>query len=249
MACAVGLACIARVTIDQLRAQGFRRLELWSRGVDADLFTPERRSAAWRARLGAAPDDMLVIYVGRLAREKKLDRLAAALGRLTGVHVAVVGTGPDEDRLKNVFAGLPVTFTGVLRGTDLAAAYAASDVFAFPSDTDTFGNVVLEAMASGLPVVATTVGGQTDLISHGTTGLLFAPDDVDQFAAHIARYRDDVLLRSTHGAAGLAIARARTWPQQVDLLVQHYLAAMQAQPDGAGARPVNPLGVTVASGE
>jgi glycosyltransferase involved in cell wall biosynthesis len=218
------------VTIEELRARGFERLELWSRGVDTDLFTPDRRDSAWRTRLGAGPDDLLVLSVGRLAREKKLDRLAGALCQVSGVHLAIVGTGPDRERLESVFAGLPVNFTGVLHGADLAAGYAAGDVFAFPSDTETFGNVVLEAMASGLPVVATTVGGQTDLISHATTGLLAAPEDVDRFAAHITAYRDDALLRSRHGAAGLAIARARTWQHQVELLIQHYLAAMNRVP-------------------
>jgi glycosyltransferase involved in cell wall biosynthesis len=229
--------CPSRVTIDQLRAHGFDRLELWSRGVDADLFKPERRSAAWRARLGAGWGDVLVLYVGRLAREKKLDRLAAALRRLDGVHLTLIGDGPDRERLQNVFAGLPVTFAGVLRDRDLAAAYAAGDVFAFPSDTETFGNAVLEAMASGLPVVAPNVGGHTDLISHGTTGLLFEPKDIDSFAEHIATYRDDALLRSRHGGAGLAVARARTWPHQIEMLIQHYETTM-GQPADQSLAPL-----------
>jgi len=206
---------------------------LWGRGVDATLFTPDRRSAAWRTRLGAAADDVLVVYVGRLAREKKLDRLAAALRRVRGVRVALVGDGPDRERLEDLFSGLPATFAGTLHGADLAAAYAAGDVFAFPSDTETFGNVVLEAMASGLPVVATTVGGQTDIVSHDRTGLLFPPTDVEAFAAHIAAYCDDPALRARHASAGLAAARTRSWPQQVSLLTQHYTSA---QPTPATSR-------------
>ena len=170
--------------------------------------------------------EILVLYVGRLAREKKLDRLAAALRRVSGVRAALVGDGPDRARLERVFAGLPVTFSGLLRGADLSAAYAAADVFAFPSDTDTFGNVVLEAMACGLPVVASSVGGQVDLVDPGASGLLFAPDDVDEFASHLERYRDDALLRERHGATGLALARLRTWPRQIELLLDHYRRAM-----------------------
>jgi phosphatidylinositol alpha 1,6-mannosyltransferase len=121
---------------------------------------------------------------------------------------------------------MPATFVGGLRGTELGAAYASADVFAFPSDTDTFGNVVLEAMASGLPVVASTVGGQVDLIDEHT-GLLFAPHDIQQFRAHLERYWDDAALRSRHAMQGLRNARERTWTCQVQQLIGHYEAAME----------------------
>jgi phosphatidylinositol alpha 1,6-mannosyltransferase len=223
--CAVTL-CPSRATLEQLRERGFTRLALWARGVDTTLFTPRRRSNMWRERLGAGPDDVLLVYVGRLACEKKLERLAYALRRVSGVRLALVGDGPQRARLEQVFAGLPVTFAGLLRGPDLAAAYAAGDVFVFPSDTETFGNVVLEAMASGLPVITTDVGGQVDLVQHDRNGLLFAPDDIPRLAEHIQRYRDDVSLRSRHAATGLAAAAQRTWPDQVRQLTQHYRAAM-----------------------
>jgi glycosyltransferase involved in cell wall biosynthesis len=218
--------CPSHSTVAELEGRGFERVRLWARGVDARLFAPQMRSPAARARLGAADGELVVLYVGRLAREKKLDRLAAALRRVSGVRAALVGDGPDRARLERVFAGLPVTFTGVLQGADLSAAYAAADVFAFPSDTDTFGNVVLEAMACGLPVVASSVGGQLDLVDPGASGLLFAPEDVDEFALQLERYRDDPLLRERHGACGLALARQRTWPRQIELLLEHYRVAM-----------------------
>lgn len=218
--------CPSRATLEDLRVRGFERLDLWARGVDAHLFTPRRRSSTWRERLGAAPDDVLVLYVGRLAREKKLDWLAAALRLVSGVRIALVGDGPDRGRLERLFDGLPVTFAGTLRGESLAGAYAAGDMFAFPSDTETFGNVVLEAMASGLPVIASTHGGQADLVSHGTTGLLFAPGDTEHLAAHVARYRDDAQLRTSHGVAGRAHAEQQTWSRQVGQLIEHYHAAM-----------------------
>src|SRR5262249_43324012 len=181
--------------------------------------------------LGVDDNRMLVLYVGRLAREKRLERLAEALRRVSGVHVALVGDGPDRERLIEVFSGLPATFAGVLHGAELATAYASADAFAFPSDTDTFGNVVLEAMACGLPVVACSVGGQVDLVDDGTTGVLFAPDAIDQFAAHLERYRDDAALRARHGSAGLVAARERTWKRQVERLLEHYAAAVEsAQP-------------------
>lgn len=219
--------CPSRKTIADLGEHGFERLELWSRGVDASLFSPDTRSQTARARMGAGVDDVLVAYVGRLAREKKLDRLAAALRQVPGMRVALVGDGPDRARLETVFEGLPATFTGMLRGADLAAAYASADVFAFPSDTDTFGNVVLEAMACGLPVVAASVGGQLDLVEPGSTGVLFDPDDTQQFADHLAQYRDDSELRRRHGAAGYHAARQRSWERQVNVLMQHYLGAIE----------------------
>jgi glycosyltransferase involved in cell wall biosynthesis len=223
--------CPSWSTIAALRARGFKHLELWARGVDSRLFTPTLRSAEMRARLGAGADDMLMIFVGRLAREKKLERLVDALGRLQGVHLALVGSGPQREQLEQMFAGLPVTFTGALHGTELASAYASADVFAFPSDTETFGNVVLEAMACQLPVVATTVGGQVDLVHHGQTGLLFAPDDIDTLVQHLQVYREDPETRAEHGRAGLEAAHERTWPRLVDALIQHYQTAVGAAAD------------------
>jgi glycosyltransferase involved in cell wall biosynthesis len=223
--------CPSWSTVAGLRARGFQHVELWARGVDSRQFTPALRSSDMRARLGAGPDDMLMLFVGRLAREKKLERLVDALGRMRGVHLALVGAGPQREQLEQMCAGLPVTFTGALQGAELASAYASADVFTFPSDTETFGNVVLEAMACQLPVIATTLGGQVDLVRHGQTGLLFEPDDVDTLVAHLNAYREDPSLRGEHGRAGLAAARERTWPRQVAALIQHYEAAIGASVD------------------
>jgi glycosyltransferase involved in cell wall biosynthesis len=219
--------CPSSKTIADLDARGFERLALWARGVDSSVFKPRPRSTDVRARLGAHDGDVLVLYVGRLAREKKLDRLAAALGRFDGVRLALVGDGPDRSRLEQCFGGLPVTFPGMLRGHELASAYASADIFAFPSDTDTFGNVVLEAMACGLPVVASSVGGQVDLVADGASGLLFDPDNVDHLVSCLQRYRDDAQLRAVHGQAGLRLSSQRTWPKRIDELVGHYEAALR----------------------
>ncbi|MBV9581788.1 MAG: glycosyltransferase family 1 protein [Chloroflexi bacterium] len=218
--------CPSRATLAELRARGFQRLALWLRGVDSSLFTPRRRSEEMRARLGARPDSMLMLFVGRLAREKKLERLVGAMAQLEGAHLALVGSGPQREQLQQLFDGLPVTFTGPLHGTELAAAYASADVFVFPSDTETFGNVVLEAMASALPVIATTVGGQVDLVQHARTGLLFAPEDNLALESSLRAYRDDPELRARHGQAGLQSARERTWARQVDTLIAHYESAI-----------------------
>ncbi len=139
----------------QLASLGITDVGLWGRGVDRELFHPGRDGSAARARLCPEPQRRLVLYVGRLAREKGCDRLLPLAVGPGPYHVVLVGEGPDRGRLEEVFGGSRVTFAGVLRGEELAEAYAAADVFVFPSDTDTLGLVLLEAMATGLPIVAT----------------------------------------------------------------------------------------------
>ncbi len=138
----------------QLESLGIADVRLWGRGVDRELFHPGRDASAARARLCPEPQRRLALYVGRLAREKGCDRLLPLAAGPGPYHVVLVGEGPDRGRLEEVFAGSRVTFAGVLRGEELAEAYAAADVFVFPSDTDTLGLVLLEAMATGLPIVA-----------------------------------------------------------------------------------------------
>jgi glycosyltransferase involved in cell wall biosynthesis/putative flippase GtrA len=138
----------------RLAEAGIGEVELWSRGVDRETFRPDRDGSAMRARLSPDPDVPLVLYVGRLATEKGCERLLPLLGCDPPVHVAFVGDGPDRERLQRLFGQEQVTFTGLLCGEEVADAYAAADVFVFPSDTDTLGLVLLEAMACGVPVVA-----------------------------------------------------------------------------------------------
>ena len=140
----------------ELSSIGFRNVRVLSRGVDASLFSPENRSEALRESWGCQPDDLVMIHVGRLAAEKNLDLLIKSYWALreqdSRIRLVMVGDGPERDTLT---ALLPeVIFTGVKTGRDLAAHYASADLFVFPSKTETFGNVTLEAMASGLPVVA-----------------------------------------------------------------------------------------------
>ncbi|MHB1928321.1 MAG: glycosyltransferase [Acidimicrobiales bacterium] len=139
----------------QLGELGVDDVVLWGRGVDLELFRPGRDGSATRARLCPDKSRPLVLYVGRLAREKGCERLLAVATSPGRHHVALVGDGPDRNRLEHLFTGSRATFTGVLTGDALADAYAAADVFVFPSETDTLGLVLLEAVASGLPVVAT----------------------------------------------------------------------------------------------
>lgn len=142
--------------------------------------------------------------------------------------LAIVGDGPARAELEQTFAGLPITFTGYLRGEALAVAYASSDLFVFPSDSEAFGNVVLEAMVSGLPVVAATTGGVADLVEHGSTGRLSTSADTADLETCIRHELDDLAARRRHGQAGRAAALARTWSRQQRLLLTHYAAVASA---------------------
>ena len=272
--CALTL-CPSHTMLRDLRGRGFERLRYWSRGVDTTQFSPERASRAWRRQLGVPDGTTLLLYVGRLAREKRVADLAPVLRNLIQgssagpsaegptpapspdhgltslssrraggptqgpapiplrprrerVHLAFVGDGPARAELEQTFAGLPVTFTGYLRGEALSTAYASSDLFVFPSDSEAFGNVVLEAMASGLPVVAAAAGGIEDLVEHGATGRLFAPADTADMEACIRRELEDPAARRQHGLAGRSAAEARTWSRQQRLLLAHYAAVANA---------------------
>jgi len=226
--CAVTL-CPSHTLIRQLRGHGFERLRYWSRGVDAEQFSPARRSATMRARLGGVDGTPLLLFVGRLAREKRVDQLVALLRGMPNARLAIVGDGPARAELEAQFGDLPVTFTGYLRGAELAAAYASSDLFVFPSDSEAFGNVVLEAMASGLPVVAAAAGGVLDLVAPEETGLLVAPGDAAELEVAVRRYLNDPELHRRHAAAARAAALARTWERQQQLLLRHYSSVMAAR--------------------
>ena len=221
--CALTL-CPSHALLRDLRGRGFERLRYWSRGVDTTQFSPERASRAWRRQLGVSDGTPILLYVGRLAREKRVADLVPVLRNLKHAHLAIVGDGPARAELEQAFAGLPVTFTGYLRGEALATAYASSDLFVFPSDSEAFGNVVLEAMASGLPVVAASAGGVEDLVEHDGTGRLFAPTDTADLEACIHQELDDPAARQRHGQAARSAALARTWSRQQRLLLAHYAA-------------------------
>lgn len=227
--CGVTL-CPSSATLRDLRALGFRRLRVWGRGVDTRRFHPKYRSEAWREAVGLQPDESLLLYVGRLAREKRIDLLAEAIRGMEGVRLIIVGDGPARAELQHLMADLPAHFTGYLRGERLATAYASADVFMFPSDTETFGQVVQEAMASGLPVVGARGGGTLDLVQAGRTGLLFQPGAGDDLRAQLRVLLADANTRGTMGQAGRAHAELHSWPVVMDELMSYYRRALRFAP-------------------
>jgi glycosyltransferase involved in cell wall biosynthesis/predicted metal-dependent phosphoesterase TrpH len=234
--CDIVLAPTSQVA-DSLAARGSRRVAVWGRGVDTGLFKPERRSEALREQL-LGDGSLMLLSVGRLSHEKRPDVLLEAFARVRArtpwARLVIVGDGPARAELEG--SALPgVSFLGEVRAEALAQIYACADVFCFPSTTDTFGQVLLEAAASGLPAVAAATGGAIELIRHGATGLLTPPGDVAAFADALDVLVDDTLLRKRLSQQALAQAQRRTWPAAHAQLLEAYAAAVNA-PTGRPAR-------------
>jgi glycosyltransferase involved in cell wall biosynthesis len=226
--------CPSLSTGAMLRSQGFAHLRIWPRGVDASLFQPERRNAALRdswLRDREQPDNIAVLlYVGRVSWEKNLNLLAQAYQCMDHrqCHLVIVGDGPALSEMQQKLAHVPTTFTGYLTGDALASAYASADIFAFPSYTETFGQVVLEAMASGLPVSGLFSEGVCDLVDENHSGLLLNTihlNEEQQIAGYfnnLTRLVQDASLRHKMGAAALVEAQKHTWDSAMESLVQGY---------------------------
>ena len=181
----------------ELAADGFARTDVVGRGVDTELFSPARRSAALRAEWGAGEQQPVMLYVGRLAREKNVALALHAFNMVRYLRprtrMVVVGDGPLRGRLEREFPA--ARFVGNLRGEDLARHYASADVFVFPSETETFGNVTLEALASGLPVVGFEHAAVAEYVRNGCNGAVVAPGDESAFIRTVCHTvaRDDLL--------------------------------------------------------
>ena len=217
---------------DVLRTQGMSEdIGIWSRGVDRTIFDPARRDPAWRRALGIGDDEVAVGFLGRLVMEKGLDVFADTVAALRerGVphKVLVVGEGPARDWFAERVPG--AVFTGIQTGSDLGRAVASMDVLLNPSVTETFGNVTLEAMASGIPVIAARATGSTSLVADDQTGRLVEPGEVAGFADAIARYVADPALRRAHGAAGEERSRAYSWDAINRTVADTYLRLVEAR--------------------
>jgi glycosyltransferase involved in cell wall biosynthesis len=191
------------------------KLKIFPRGLETELFHPSRRDSAFFEKFGHFGNgEVRLLYVGRVSREKDLDLLAAAYRRLReeglSIKLFVVGHGPYSEELSKA---LPeAIFTGYLRGEELATAYASSDIFVFPSTTDTFGNVIIEAQASGLPVVVSDSGGPKELVNENETGLITKSHDAEDLARAIRQLVADPARRQSMGNRARELVADRTWP-------------------------------------
>jgi glycosyltransferase involved in cell wall biosynthesis len=240
---------------DQLRAQGFRGAAVWSRGIDTVRFHPARRSLERRRALGVPDDALLCCYVGRLAPEKGIDVAIEAMRPLLAAYpnrlrLLLVGDGPAEARLRAA-APAGVLFAGRQEGSALAECYASSDVFVFPSATETFGNVVLEAMASGLCVISHHEG-PTYEFAHDCTAYPVDVTSPDALRAAVHTLMHDAPRRAALAAAGLREAQRRDWPSVWDNLFGYYSHVVNHAHAPVGA-PVSGLrtiaGLSASSGQ
>ena len=211
---------------------------IWTRGIDRDIFNPGRRDMAWRRELGLSDDEPVIGFTGRLVMEKGLDVFAETIDclehRQVRHKVLVVGEGPAKDWFER---RLPdAVFAGFLQGPELGRAVASMDMLFNPSVTETFGNVTLEAMAAGLPVVAAIATGSQSLVDDRVTGRLVRAGAIEGFAAALEAYCRDPDLRETAGRAGCEASRRYGWDQVNQALVDSYIRIVR-QRSGGGRPP------------
>ncbi|MCB9456793.1 MAG: glycosyltransferase family 1 protein [Anaerolineaceae bacterium] len=213
-------------TLNQLKGWGYRRLRQWGRGVDGNGFNPNHRSTEWRKRLlnGRDPNSLVCVYVGRLANEKRVD-LLLDVARTPGVALTIVGDGALRGELETLFAGTETHFMGYLYGKDLSRAFASADVFTFPGPAETFGQVVQEALASGLPAVVVNAGGVADIVEDGKTGFVCA-DNPQAFGEAVRRLRDEPDLRRRMAQNARQYAEQHPWSVIMAQLENYYRQAI-----------------------
>lgn len=215
-------------TRKQLLAKGFKRLTVWPGGVDLERFSPKKRSSEWRQKLtNGASGEVLALFVSRLSREKRVELLLPIARDIPGLRLAIVGDGPDRKRLERIFKNTPTVFTGYLKGEALAQAYASGDLFVFTGAEETYGNVVVEAMASGLPVIAPNSGGVVDLVENGKTGLRYPSESPEKLFQAVRKLASDPRQLKQMGKAGYQKAQTQSWQNSFDTLFAQYERALK----------------------
>ena len=219
--------------VDALLADGIvAPMEVFGRGVDHELFSPSKRSMEWRRSHGIADDEIVVSFVSRLVKEKNTDVMVRCFVRLreSGVKFKplIVGLGPEEKHLRAAIRG--AVFAGFMQGEELAMAYASSDIFFFPSESETFGNVTLEAMASGLPALVADATGSRSIVEDGINGFVQKTSDEFGFDKHLKNLIENSELRRTMAAAARRRAMAFNWDVILSRLVASFRAISDSRP-------------------
>ncbi len=222
--------------VEELRREGITdRLEVFGRGVDSELFTPARRSLEWRRSVGISDEDIVVCFVSRLVKEKNTDLMARCFKRVrdggTKFRTLIVGLGPEEQALRE---GIPdAVFAGFMENEELAVAYASSDIFFFASESETFGNVTLEAMASGLPAIVADATGSRSIVQDTVSGFVQNARDETGFDVHLKRLIDDGRLREKMAKA----ARSRALDFNWDTILAKLVASFRSISDHGRTLP------------
>ena len=205
-------------------------LKIWARGIETGRFSPSYRDLKWRAQLGVSDDELIITFVSRLVWEKNLKLFTEVVSKLQASYpklkALIVGDGPA---MEGAIELMPqALFTGFLEGDELAKAYASSDIFFFPSDTETFGNVTLEAMASGLPSVVADATGSRSLVNHGESGFVIPVESSDKFYTFIEKLINDDNLRLKMSASAIEKADEYSWSAVNNHLLSYYNEVLES---------------------
>jgi phosphatidylinositol alpha 1,6-mannosyltransferase len=199
-------------------------LRIWARGVDSALFSPDKRDENWRKKFGFKKDDVIVTFVSRLVWEKNLklyaDTVKTVAGKNPKVKPLIVGDGPAMDGLRKILPN--AVYTGFLTGDELATAYASSDIFFFPSDTETFGNVTLEAMTCGLPCIVADAIGSKSLVDDSENGYLVSVENPGKFIEALEKLSSSEELRLRMGKKSLEKSKEYSWEQVNSKVITYY---------------------------
>lgn len=217
----------SKSTAEGLEKKGFRNIELWQRGISLNNFSPCFRSRELRRQAGVSEDQLLLLFVGRMVREKDLEDLVQVnriLKKNPSFKMVFVGDGPMLPQIRKDCPG--AHFTGYQYGDSLAGWYASADIFTFPSTTETFGNVILEAYASGLPVIGVDRGGVADLIEDERTGLIARANNPAHFALQLRRLMENRELRLRLGRQARLSAGKHSWESVNGKLFESYRQAI-----------------------
>jgi len=203
---------------EQLVANGVPRVDVWRKGIDTVRFHPKFKNADMRSRMSEGhPDDFLLVYVGRVGNEKRLKDIRPILERMPNTRLCIVGNGPQMEEIQDYFKGTNTYFTGQMSGDELSQTFASGDAFVMPSDSETLGFVVLESMASGVPVVGAAAGGIPDLIKDGDTSFLVPVGDTDAYVERLTQLKD-ATFREKMGASARAEAERWGWEAATSVL-------------------------------
>lgn len=202
----------------ELLENGIPRVEVWRKGIDTERFDPKFKDVEMRKVMtDGNPDDFLMVYVGRLGGEKRIMDVRDILEKMPNARFAVVGKGPQKEELEKYFAGTKTVFLGQRSGDELSQAFASADTFIMPSDSETLGFVVLESMASGVPVVGANAGGIPSIITDGKDGFLVETGDIDGYVERLKQL-EDAKFCGEMGKAARAEAERWGWEAATSVL-------------------------------
>ena len=219
--------CTSETIMKKLKDGHFNNIHFLDHGIDTNHYQPIRFDAAMRDRLtGGQKDKKLLLYVGRLAPDNRIEKLREVFEKFNDFCLAIVGDGPHRAFLEQYFKDTDTVFTGRLYGDELASAYASSDIFVFPSTTRTAGLVLLEAMASGLPVLAAKCGPTCEQVNHGITGLLYDPAAQDELFQNLSLLKDDIY-RLKLAEQARTVSQVTSWGGTTEQLLDFYKKTVQ----------------------